>query len=161
MFPPSSVAPATSLRCTRLLRASSSAVRNKGDELVGRREALTADIAARENEALERLAAATGGQSLCSLSRGPGPVPAVKYYEGEAAALAQARRALRRLPPVPDAVKPEGDTPPDDAAAREVLRDLRDRWTAQADGPGRSGVGWAGYLAGGVDAVERLIAGYP
>lgn len=118
---------------------------------MGRREVLAADISARETVALERLAAATDGQSLCSLSRGAGPVPAVKYHEGEAAVLAEARRAIRRLPPAPG----------DDAAAREVLRELRDRWTAQVDAPGRTGARWTGYLAGGVDAVERLIARYP
>lgn len=118
--------------------------------MVGGRDALTAGISSRENEALKRLAAATRGQSLCSLSGGSGPVPAVKYYEGEVAVLAEARRAIRRLPPGPE----------DDAAAREVLRDLRDRWAAQVDNPGRAGVRWAGYLAGGVDAVERLIAWY-
>ena len=138
---------------------------------MGRREALTEDISAREHEALERLAAATGGQSLCSLSRGAGPVPAVKYYEGEAAALAQARRAIRRLPPPdPDPVAGLADAAADvdaadfpaaagsDPVAREALRQLRDRWCAQADSPGRSGASWAGYLSGGTDALERLIA---
>jgi hypothetical protein len=113
-------------------------------------EALNASISAREREALERLAAATGGQSLCALSRGTGPVPAVKYYEGMAAALAEARRAIRRLQ----------DSPPQDGATSQVLRDLRDRWLTQSRGPGRTGPSWVGYLAGGVDASERLVAEY-
>ena len=114
---------------------------------LGSREALSTSIRARESEALDRLAASTGGQSLCSLSRS-GPVPATKYYEGMAAALAEVRRAIRRLP----------DLPNDDGAAQLVLADIRARWIAQTRAPGRTGPSWAGYLAGGLDALNELAA---
>ncbi|TFB46743.1 hypothetical protein [Cryobacterium tagatosivorans] len=108
---------------------------------------LSASIRARESEALQRLAATTGGQSLCSVSRGA-PVPAAKYYEGMAAALAEVRRAIRRLSLLPD----------DDAGSRLVLGDIRARWAAEAGAPGRTGPGWAGYLAGGLEALDQLAA---
>lgn len=111
---------------------------------------LSASIRARESEALERLAATTGGQSLCSLSRGA-PVPATKYYEGMAAALAEVRRAIRRLPVLPE----------DDSGSRLVLAGIRARWTAEVGAPGRTGPGWAGYLAGGLDALDQLAAEHP
>ena len=111
-------------------------------------EALTASILARESEALDRLAASTGGQSLCSLSGG-GPVPATKYFEGRAAALAEVRRALRRL----------RDLPNDDGAdSRRALEVIRARWAAQTTAPGRTGPAWAGYLAGGLEALDELVA---
>ena len=110
-------------------------------------EALSASIRARESEALDRLAASTGGQSLCSLSRS-GPVSATKYYEGMAAALAELRRAIRRLP----------DLPNDGGGSQGVLDVIRARWTAETRVPGRTGPSWAGYLAGGLDALNELAA---
>lgn len=111
-------------------------------------EALSAFITARESEALDRLAASTGGQSLCTLSKG-GPVPATKYYEGMAAALAEVRRAIRRLPELPNDV----------GGIRQVIDDIRARWTAETRGPGRTGASWAGYLTGGLDALNELLTG--
>lgn len=110
-------------------------------------EALRASVRARESEALDRLAASTGGQSLCTRSRG-GPVPATKYYEGMASALAEVRRGIRRLPELPN----------DDGAALVVLGDIRARWSAQTRAPGRTGPSWTGYLAGGLDALNELAA---
>lgn len=107
---------------------------------------LSATIQARESEALTRLAAATGGQSLCSPSGGAGPVPSAKYYEGMVAALAEARRAIHRL---------QGSNDPGEC--RRVLTGIRDRWAAQSAAPGRTGPNWAGYLAGGLDASSRLV----
>src|SRR5450830_1313412 len=98
-----------------------SSVAPASNQVLTHREALRESILAREIQALERLAAATGGQSLCALSGGGGPVPAVKYYEGAAAALAEARRAIRRLPDLPD---------DDDDASRLAIRDIRARWEA-------------------------------
>ncbi|TFC23218.1 hypothetical protein E3O55_18280 [Cryobacterium sp. MDB1-18-2] len=66
-----------------------------------------------------------------------------------AAALAEVRRAIRLL----------SDSPDEDT--HEALRDIRDRWATQSGAPGRTGWAWADYLAGGVDAVERLLAEYP
>ena len=73
----------------------------------------------------------------------------LKYSEGMSAALVEMRRAIRRLPDSPDV-----DT-------REVLRDIRERWAAQSSAPGRAGGAWADYLAGGVHAVERVLAKCP
>jgi hypothetical protein len=109
-------------------------------------ETLSAFILSLESEAQQRLAAASGGQSLCTLSRGTDRLPSLKYFEGMAAAFAEARRAIRRLPD-----SSHQDFP-------EVIRDIRDRWAAQSSAPGHTGWAWTDYLAGGVDAGERLLA---
>lgn len=135
MFRPSSVAPATSRVPTH-------------------RETLFLEsLGARENDALERLAAATGGRSLCDLVGSSGPVPAVKYHEGAAAALAEARRAIRRLPAFPGA----GALPGHDNVIRLAVQDVRARWETQAQTPGRTGRSWVGYFAGGLDALATLL----
>ena len=114
------------------------------------RQALLESIQAREDVALVGLANAAGGQSICSLSRGPTPVPAVKYHEGAAAALAEARRAVRNVPDGPDAP----------AAVRSAILAIRERWWAQSRSPGRTGPSWTGYLAGGVDTMEQMVDDY-
>jgi hypothetical protein len=131
--------------------------------MMSRREALRTSLLARESEALKRLAAATGGQSLCALSGGGGPVSAVKYYEGTAAALAEARRAIRRLPDLPDGPDLPGTSalPGNDDASRLAIQDIRARWEAQSLAPGRTGRSWAGYLAGGLDALAQLLDEQP
>jgi len=111
------------------------------------REALLESVCVREQVALAALAAATGGTSLCSLSRAGSPVPAVKYHEGAASALAEARRAVRNVPESPGAVR----------ETRAALGAIRARWRAQSATPGRAGPGWAGYLAGGLDALDQLV----
>ena len=114
------------------------------------RQALLESIQTREDVTLVSLANAAGGQSICSLSRGPIPVPAVKYHEGAAAALAEARRAVRSVPDGPDAP----------AAVRSAILDICESWRAQSRSPGRSGPSWTGYLAGGVDVLEQMIEDY-
>jgi len=109
---------------------------------------LSDSIQARESEALGRLAAATGGQSLCVSPPAAGPVSAAKYHEGTVAALAEARRAIHRL----------RDRPDDSGDCRRALEGIRDRWAAHCAAPGRTGPDWAGYLAGGLDAADRLLA---
>jgi hypothetical protein len=42
-------------------------------------------------------------------------------------------------------------------AARTVLRAIRARWGAQSSTPGRAGPSWAGYLTGGLDALDQLV----
>ena len=111
------------------------------------RQSLLESIQAREDVALVSLANAAGGQSICSLSRGPIPVPAVKYHEGAAAALAEARRAVRSVPDGPDAP----------ADVRSAILDICERWWAQSRSPGRTGPSWTGYLAGGVDMMEQMV----
>ncbi|MGV8967573.1 MAG: hypothetical protein ACOH2F_15000 [Cellulomonas sp.] len=101
----------------------------------------------RERVALERLAAAAAGRSMCSLSRAGASVPAAKYHEGAAAALGEARRAVAALP-----------TSADEApAVRAALLDVGARWRGESGTPGRSGPGWTGYLAGGIDALDLMI----
>lgn len=108
-------------------------------------QTLRESLRAREREAQERLVAATGGQSLCALAPGRATrVPAVKYHEGSAAALADVRRAFRGPFQGP-------------ASDRAVLLDVRARWKEQSLGPGRTGSSWIGYLAGGLNALDCLI----
>ncbi|WP_146192317.1 hypothetical protein [Cellulomonas sp. WB94] len=111
------------------------------------REAIIESVRVREQVALEALGAATGGASLCSTPRAGTPVPAVKYHEGASSALAEARRAIRDVQEGPGAV----------LEARAVLREIRARWRAQRGTSGRTGPSWAGYLAGGLDALDQLV----
>ncbi len=104
-------------------------------------------VRVRESAALAALEAAAGNASLCALSRGRTPVPAVKYHEGAAAALAEVRRAVHALPAGPD-VEP---------AMRSALAQVHERWSRQASSPGRTGPNWAGYLTGGLDALDQLV----
>ena len=115
--------------------------------LLTRREELLESIQARESVALAGLGAATGGQSLCGLSRGAAPPPTVKYHEGAAAALAEARRVVRAVAEGPGAAD----------AVRSVLLDVRARWLEQSRSTGRTGPSWTSYLAGGLDALEQLV----
>lgn len=122
--------------------------------MLTRRETLFLEsLGARESEALERLAASTGGQSLCAVPGSNGPVSAVKYHEGTAAALAEARRAIRRLPVRPD----EGAPPDGDGMSRRVVEEIRARWEAQSLVPGRTARSWVDYFAGGLDALAQLL----
>jgi len=111
------------------------------------RQALIESFRARERAALEDLDAIGGGRSLCSISRQSAPVPAAKYHEGEAAALAEARRAIQALEDGPDCGQ----------SARASLLDVRARWLAQSRTRGRTGPDWTDYLAGGLDALKQMI----
>lgn len=109
------------------------------------REVLTESLRAREGVALANLGAAAGGESLCALSRGGVSVPAAKYHEGAACALAEARRAVQAA---------DGTL-----AARTALLDVLARWRAQSVTAGRTGPGWTSYLTGGLDALEQVVDG--
>jgi hypothetical protein len=74
-------------------------------------------------------------------------VPGAKYYEGAAAALAEARRAIEALEDGPDGGQ----------SARAVLLDVRARWRAQSRTRGRTGPDRTGYLTGGLAALEEMI----
>ncbi|HEY5516221.1 MAG TPA: hypothetical protein VIK12_08440, partial [Pengzhenrongella sp.] len=100
----------------------------------------------RESTALDCLGAAAGGRSLCALSRAGTSMPAAKYHEGSAAALAEARRVVQRA----------GDGPDGATAVGVFLRDIRARWLTQVGTAGRTGPDWTGYLTGGLDALEQL-----
>lgn len=108
---------------------------------------LLESIEARETVVLQSLEAAAGNQSLCTLSRGRTPLPAVKYHEGAASALAEARRAVRAVP----------DDPNVESTLRATLTAIHERWLAQSRSPGRTGPSWTGYLTGGLDAIEQMI----
>jgi hypothetical protein len=111
------------------------------------RQVLIESFRACERAALQDLDAVTGGRSLCSISGQGAQVPTVKYYEGVAAALAEARRAIEALTNGPNGGQ----------SARAALLDVRARWLAQSRTRGRTGPDWAGYLAGGLDALEQMI----
>jgi len=81
------------------------------------------------------------------MSREGAAVPAAKYYEGAAAALAEARRAVEAAVDGPDGAH----------AARAAFLDVRARWRTQSRTIGRTGEAWTGYLTGGLDALEQLI----
>lgn len=100
-----------------------------------------------ERVALERLSAASGGLSLCSLSRSGASVPAAKYHEGATAALAEARRTVASIP----------HDVADVATVRTALLGVSERWRSELGTAGRSGPDWAGYLAGGIDALDQVI----
>lgn len=98
-------------------------------------------VAALLGQAEQRLAAAAGDRSLCSISRSAGSVPAAKHLEGQVAALRALRRALG------------GGQP-----ASEALPALLAEWSAAlADVTARdAGPDWRAYRAGGVDALNDL-----
>jgi len=74
-------------------------------------------------------------------------VPAVKYCEGAAAALAEVRRAVEAVADGPGAA----------STAHAVLVEVRARWQAQSQTMVHRGPDWAGYLSGGLDALGQMI----
>ena len=98
-----------------------------------------------ERVARELLRGAGGGESLCSPSSGP--VPAVKYREGAATALAEARRSISAV----------ADGPGWAPESRAAVDQVRASWLAQSRLPSRTAPGWVGYLAGGLEAIDGLI----
>jgi len=110
-------------------------------------QTLVESVRARERAALADLVASTGGDSLCSHSREGVAVPAVKYCEGAAAALAEVRRALEAV----------ADGPGGASTAHAVLVEVRARWQAQSQTMVHRGPDWAGYLSGGLDALGQMI----
>ena len=111
------------------------------------REVLLESIQARENLALGDLGTLAGGQSLCELSRADTPLATVKYHEGAAAALAEARRAVCSVLEGPGSADTD----------RSALQSIRANWLAQSRSPGRTGPSWGSYLAGGLDALDQLV----
>jgi hypothetical protein len=97
-----------------------------------------ADLAERRKRVERALTSAAGGASLCSISRSAGPVPGVKYLEGQMAALMQLERAVRRG---------------DDLVSTPT--EILDQWRARLDGARRRGMSpdWIAYYAGGVDEL--------
>jgi hypothetical protein len=106
---------------------------------------VTADLdplQARIAEAGEHLARISGDASLCTMSRSGQPAPAVKYHEGQWAALREVAKRVRA----------GGDVTAETAAARG-------RWAADLDRLTERGAGrdWIAYRTGGLDALDELL----
>ncbi len=91
------------------------------------------DVAARREQIEQALVSAAGGASLCSISRSAGPVPGVKYLEGQLAALRELERAVRRG---------------DDLAS--TVAEALARWRTRLEGARQREMGqdWVAYYAG-------------
>jgi hypothetical protein len=104
----------------------------------------TSSVLDRRRESIEQeLVAASGGVSLCTISRSAGSVPGVKYLEGRMAALGEIRRAARTS-----------------GALDEVLAERTAVWRSELTRAVDTsmGVDWRAYRAGGVDELESLGA---
>ena len=99
-------------------------------------------LRARIDEIGAHLARISGDASLCTMSRSGQPAPAVKYHEGEWAAL---REVAKRA-------KPHGDVTAEATAARS-------RWAADLARLTERGAGrdWIAYRTGGLDALDALL----
>lgn len=106
-------------------------------------------LAAASERSARALQEASAGRALCRIDGSGGPTPFfVKRAEGDAAALSDVRRALRRAPGTGVGAEVA-------AAALDVLG----RWRADLDRWRRAGSGpWIAYCEGGCDSVEALIA---
>jgi hypothetical protein len=99
-------------------------------------------LQARITDVGEHLAQISGDASLCTMSRSGEPAPAVKYHEGQWAAL---REVAKR-------VKAGGELATEAVAARE-------RWSLDLARLVERGAGrdWVSYRTGGVDALDELL----
>jgi hypothetical protein len=102
------------------------------------------EIESRLAEVLSRLEAASGGASMCLISRSTGPVDGSKYLEGRMAVLSELRRAIRREP---------------GSALAQVARPIARQWRSDLALQQERGAtrGWVAYRAGGVDALDELV----
>ena len=109
------------------------------------RDAATA-IEARLAEVLPQLGAASGGASLCLISRSTGPVDGAKYLEGRMAVLSELKRAAQRDPEAPLA---------------HVLEPIARQWRSDLALQQERGAtkGWIAYRAGGVDELDEFLGG--
>ncbi|MCK6210764.1 hypothetical protein KZX45_09445 [Georgenia sp. EYE_87] len=105
-------------------------------------------VRARRQVAVERLTAAAGNASLCTLSRSGEPRPTVKYLEGAVSALSDVQRTLRG---------PAHDPAAGPAAAAAVSA-VRERWVARRGQSAASSPAWQAYLDGAVDELDELAA---
>jgi hypothetical protein len=93
------------------------------------------------------LAALAGNRSVCAIGRSGRSFPAAKYHEGAVSAVAEVRRELRRRVRLGE--RPE---------VAPVVRAVADAWRVRAAAPAASGADWRAYLAGGVEALEAVLA---
>lgn len=104
-------------------------------------------VQTRRQDAVERLTAAAGDSSLCTLPRSGEPRPTVKYLEGTVAALSDVHHELRS----------SSDAPvPGPAASASLVGAARERWLARRGHSAASSSGWHAYLDGAVDALDEL-----
>jgi hypothetical protein len=102
------------------------------------------ELEARLAQVLPQLTAASGGASLCMLSRSTGPVDGAKYLEGRMALLAELKRAVQRDP---------------QARFADVADPIARQWRSdlQLQRERGAGSGWVAYRAGGVDELDDLL----
>ncbi len=96
--------------------------------------------------ALQALETLAGGRSMCAIGRSGQSFPAAKYHEGAVTALSDLRRDIRRR-------GRQGET----ADVTGLARSAAERWRGRTTSSVTAGSDWCAYLAGGVDALERLI----
>jgi hypothetical protein len=89
-------------------------------------------IAAARAAAIDALAGAASGDSLCTMARER--LPAAKYHEGAVAALGDALRASRRGDPLPDS----------------------EAWGAQWSRLTEHDAAWRAYVLGGREALSQV-----
>lgn len=103
---------------------------------------LDAEISRRAVAAAAAMEAASGGESLCSISRTGRRIPGVKYPEGRWAAMRELQRGLRRDP---------------DRDPASVALDLLAVWegdlAVRIEGEQGS---WIDYRTGGCDALTEI-----
>lgn len=99
-------------------------------------------LRARREAALRALGSTVGTTALCTLARDGIPMPAAKFHEGSAAALADLVRRVSARPGVPLL-----------ALARASLAG----WDEAAAARGDLGGDWSAYDTGGREALRQLI----
>ncbi|MCU0295725.1 MAG: hypothetical protein MUD05_06655 [Candidatus Nanopelagicales bacterium] len=108
---------------------------------------LLVTVEQRRTQALMRMEAEVGSKSLCTISRAGLSVPALKYDEGAASALADLRRVL--LNTADDA---------DESDLLAAIAGVRDAWRhSPAHRLAQSNEEWNAYATGGEDALSSLL----
>jgi len=113
-------------------------------------------VRARRQDAVERLTAAAGNASLCTLSRSGEPRPTVKYLEGAVAALSDVHRELRAASG--GTTSSGAMSGPTATGALALIGGARVRWLARRGQSAASSPAWHAYLDGAVDALDDLAA---
>lgn len=110
-------------------------------------DTLLSAVDERRTQALYRMEAEVGSTGLCTISRAGHSVPALKYDEGAASALADLRRALRYAEPDVD-----------EATLLAAIAEVRETWRhAPAHRLAHASRDWQAYATGGEDALSALL----
>ena len=111
------------------------------------RAALLATVEQRRTQALMRMEAEVGSKGLCTISRAGLSMPALKYDEGAASAMADLRRVL--LNTVERA---------EESALLAAIAQVRDTWRqSPAQRLAQTSEDWLAYATGGEDALSSLL----